>query len=470
MSSTTKRPERLFLIFSTFFGLLFVFLVPPLQAPDENSHFLRAYQVSDFNFTSDPIRVNGVERYGGYVPKSINEAAPALLGDVAGKPQNKFQPGLIKKYIAQPLNQADKEPTIVEAGGMYSPIVYIPQSIGINIGKVFNASPLLLIWLGRLANLLFWILLVYFAVKLIPVGKWALAILALNPVSTFLSASLSPDVTNVGLAFLFIAIVFSAVTSSATLSHKKIALILFVLAALSLGKPVNLIFALLLFVIPVRQFGGWKRYATFVGSGVVLAVGLFVLWNLQAKPVVDAAILSQSGGLNVSSSGQISYIFSQPVSYIWDIIRNYVLVSPRTYGDAVLTTLFGVVGWLDTNIPFWTITTYTLGLFLALLYGFGRGAVLTIRQKAWLAVIFMLGFVGNITAMYLNATTVGSGVIAGVQGRYFMAILPLLFGIIIFPKKILNITNKSMALVAATTILIVLSMTTIKIFLRYYQH
>ena len=58
-------PEKIFLILSLVFGLLFVFITPPFQSPDENSHFLKAYSVSKGKFFPEVQN----KKLGNYFPK-----------------------------------------------------------------------------------------------------------------------------------------------------------------------------------------------------------------------------------------------------------------------------------------------------------------------------------------------------------------------------------------------------------------
>lgn len=466
--SLKTRPERFFLVFSLVFGGLFVFLVPPLQAPDENSHFRRAYQISDLNFIAQPFEQNDMTRYGSHLPVSVNTAIEALMGNLPGKPQNEFDPGLYKRFIGQPLEQDKTEMTLIEAAGVYSPIVYIPQAIGIGIGKLFDFSPLLLIWLGRLMNLLLWVTAIYWAIRLLPIAKWGVVVLALNPVAVFISASISPDVINISLAFLFVSLILTTFSDKQKLTTKKMILIMSVLAVLSLSKPVNMLFSLLLFAIPYKYFETKTKYILYSVGGVLLSGQLFVLWNSQIKGILEAAVYSQSGGLHISVRDQLAYILSTPFGYAWDIIRNYIIVSPGTYGDAVLGTYFGVLGWLDTTIPLWTIILYILVLFVAALYQFGRGIVLNVKQKIIFAAVFMLAFVGNITAMYFNATVVGSHTIGGVQGRYFIPFSILLLGLFSARQKVLQLSDRTMFYVMTCGLVVVLGVTSLKLFLRYY--
>lgn len=187
-----KKPENFFITFSSIFGLILVFLVPPMQAPDEQTHFYQAYAVSNLNFVPDKLEYNGVVHFGAELPESVFTAAEVFRSSVAGIPDAKFDPHLLRQYIKQPLNPST---TDHQASGVgYAPTVYIPQAIGITVGKIFNSSPLIMIWLGRLMNLAAWVLIIYFAIRMLPFAKWAMVVLALNPMTVFLSASLSADV------------------------------------------------------------------------------------------------------------------------------------------------------------------------------------------------------------------------------------------------------------------------------------
>ena len=59
--------EKLYIYIFLIFGLLFVFLIPPFQAPDEDSHFKRSYSISNL----DIYPVNKNKTAGNYFPKEM---------------------------------------------------------------------------------------------------------------------------------------------------------------------------------------------------------------------------------------------------------------------------------------------------------------------------------------------------------------------------------------------------------------
>lgn len=463
-----KKPETFFLIFSITFGFMLVFVTPPMQVPDANSHFIRAYQVSDLNLTSTKFIKDNKIHYGSEIPVSVIEARDVFLGGVIGQPQNQFKRHIIKQYVNQPLNPNIKEKTIIEAAGVYSPLVYIPQAVGISIGKIFQTSPLIMIWLARLMNLAVWIVAIYFAIRLLPFAKWGLVILALNPVAVFFSASVSPDVINISFAFLFVSMILSTFGTNKLATKKKLLMMLILLGVLALSKPVNVLFAPLLFTIPGRHFATRRKYLFYCIGGFLLSILLFILWNYQIRGILDASVLAQSGGANISVHKQLAFVVHHPFGYVKTIVNNFIIVSPGTSGDAVLGTYFGVLGWLDTTIPLWSIMLYLLTLGLAVLNQFGRGIVVLTKHKLIFLSIFAIAFVGNITAMYFNATIVGSPVVSGVQGRYFMPFTILLLVVFTGRKKVLQISNKNMSLILGLSMSVVLIMTVIRICMRYY--
>ena len=54
------------------------------------------------------------------------------------------------------------------AAAVYPPVPYLPSAIGIRIGRLFGASPFILVLLARLADLAAFIALVALAIRRLP--------------------------------------------------------------------------------------------------------------------------------------------------------------------------------------------------------------------------------------------------------------------------------------------------------------
>ena len=59
--------HKIYVYIALIFGMLFVFLTPPLQSPDEDSHFKRSYQISKGHFY--PVEKDN--KIGNYFPKEM---------------------------------------------------------------------------------------------------------------------------------------------------------------------------------------------------------------------------------------------------------------------------------------------------------------------------------------------------------------------------------------------------------------
>jgi len=462
-----KKPEGLFVVIAGIFGLIFVFLVPPIQVYDERAHFFQSYAFSNLNLIPEKHEYLGKYHYGAELPKSVFVAGELFIANTAGVAETKFDTKLFG-YIDQPL-----EPEITdhrEYGSGYSPVVYIPQIIGISIGKAFNTSPLIMIWLGRLANLVVWILLIYAAIRIIPFAKWAVVVLALNPMTVFLSASLSADVITISLAFLFFSVVASTYVARKSISKIKLAVLFGLVSLLALTKPTNILFGFLLFTIPWRLFYAKWKYILFCVGAIGFSLVVAYVWNLLLADANAFNAQNMAIGRLISPNEQLSIILNSPIDYIKILLLNFVIIPDgQGYpGNQVLTSIVESLGWGETKIPLWTTLFYMIMVVFVFLYTAGRGYVLTKLQKSILLALFVLFCVGNITAMYLYFTGVGQSIILGVQGRYFIPGLILVAALFTARKKIITISDKNFKIIIASGLSLVMLVTLLTIVIRYY--
>ena len=157
------KPDFFFISFALFFGLIILLLTPPFQTPDEINHFYRSFQISEGNLIS----VKQDNRIGGYLPTSlikITEPFLRLSWNMHAKTNSKT----IIEQLKIPLEPDKKIFVDFPNTGMYSPISYFPQSISIFVLRKFNLPPLYIFYGARIFTLLFWIISIFFAIKIIP--------------------------------------------------------------------------------------------------------------------------------------------------------------------------------------------------------------------------------------------------------------------------------------------------------------
>ena len=191
IAQLTILPEKIYLVLALVFGLLLVFITPPLQVPDEIDHLNRSYQLTELN----------IFQYNSTVPTSLMQ----LFDNYAKMNYDTFKKNSIDKV--QSLREIELNPemrTTIHVRPFIFP--YFPQAVGISLGKMLNCSPVMLLYIGRIFNLLFSICLIYLAIRTAPVLKWTFSLLGLMPMTLFLCASLSKDAMIIGLSFLLIAL------------------------------------------------------------------------------------------------------------------------------------------------------------------------------------------------------------------------------------------------------------------------
>ena len=59
--------EKIFVLITLFFGVLYIFILPPFQSVDEGMHFFRTYQISQ----GDLVARKQNMQVGGDVPESL---------------------------------------------------------------------------------------------------------------------------------------------------------------------------------------------------------------------------------------------------------------------------------------------------------------------------------------------------------------------------------------------------------------
>jgi len=142
----------------------------------------------------------------------------------------------------------------------YGPVGYLPQAVGIGLGRLLGASPLTCFYLARLGNLLAAVALLFFAIRLAPFGKQLFMLVGLLPMTMFELASLSCDALTISGAMFFTALLLWA-SKRVTLRRVDVRARGWRRSALLLNvKPGYWALVLLVLLIRPAQLGGRIRY------------------------------------------------------------------------------------------------------------------------------------------------------------------------------------------------------------------
>ena len=187
-------PHRFVLVIGLLFGGSLLVLSPPFSVPDELAHFQRAFHCSQGKLYA--CKRDG--RTGDILPSSLAETYVAIVDRAEDDEQFKISWAKIEKARGISLDPQRQQFTAFANTALYSPVPYLPQSVAIWAARFGELSPLAMLYLARAANLIVYLLLAAAAVRLAPIHKWALALVALMPMSVYLAASLSADAMTLG--------------------------------------------------------------------------------------------------------------------------------------------------------------------------------------------------------------------------------------------------------------------------------
>lgn len=460
ISSLTQ--EKLFLCFAVSFGLMFLLITPPFQAPDEGNHYFRAFQVSEGRLKAEK-QDDGV---GGTLPASLLYTFQHVSRDIPFHPENKQKIGDILSLIDLPLQKKEREFIHFPNTALYSPVPYLPQASGIFVGKLFGLSPILLMYMGRVSNLLVWLILIYLAIKITPVYKWVFLLLSLTPMSLFQAASLSADVFTNGISFLFISLILQiAYGEKKTPSSHIIYLLILLTVLLSLSKQVYFILPLLFLIIPRNKIGSLKKYYALFLLLFFLSLASMMFWYFSVSDISREVfrIYLPNTKPAVHPGKQVSFILSYPVKFL-EIMVNTFMREGRGY----LEQFIGILGWLDTKLPGFIINSYLAVLCVIALIENRKNIRISIKDKLILFCTSVICIVLVFLAMYIGWSRVGYNFIEGVQGRYFIPISPVIF-LLLYNKKITVGTERvRWKIFISSFVLLVLSWTVYVLIKRYY--
>ncbi|RLB74052.1 MAG: hypothetical protein DRH03_02235 [Deltaproteobacteria bacterium] len=435
---------RLFLLIGGFFGLVMLVLTPPFQVPDEHDHFFRAVMISSGQFVaksypfSEELKKKVPKKYlkgkGGIVPVSIPYTTRNVNHKLPFHPENKQQFSDLKKMLALPLHMKGMPEVFINtSAGGYAPPLYLPAALTIAVGKSFNLSALWLMYLGRLANLMVFLSLIYWTLRITPTGKPVIFLLALMPMTLFLAPSLSIDGLIIASSILLTATLMDlAQNDQQPTNYRDWFIVPITLTILTLGKVVYCPLILLFFLSPKALFSSDRSRLFLFTSSLVLAAGCYIIWHWLTNNAGTASVTNIPFDYTsfqakdqlmplLNSKKQLQFLQHHPSSIFTILIRTL-----QDQGLYYIESFIGLLGWLDTKLPFLIYISFPFALIASALDSKTlKNHVLT--EKVLFALIWIISTSAILIGFYLLSTPVSNAIIGGIQGRYFIPIaLPFL--------------------------------------------
>ena len=426
-----KRIEVGFLVISIAVGTLFSLSLPANKVSwDEEVHFSQSFWLSNYR-----------------TPVSVSPAVTQeFIAGIDTWPYN--QPGTVEEQRELD-NYLDTAGDYRNGGITWSADLnktiftgYAGEALFLKAGQIFHLPFSLVYKLGRLGNLYIYCIILFLAIRKTPVGKGIMAFLGLMPEPMMLAGVYSYDPTVTAFMYLSFACILRAILDT----EKKITWKDYAVMMLAFfwGCRIKAVYAPLLLIgllIPGDHFRSRKERLIMKGGMIALCLGLMASFALPA--IFSPSETGDLRGNNTSEAGQMSYVLGHPIAYAKILIRNIFNTLPSYVIGEKSLGLLGHQG--EAAFP-WLI--YAGSAAVILTGGQSScGKRLDWKQKLWIFVLASAAVVLVWTSMYLVFTTPGNTYIDGVQGRYY---IPLLFLVwLVFNPKWITVHLKNQDYYAA---------------------
>lgn len=400
--------HKVALVFILVFGLLMVFFTPPLSFPDEAAHFTRAELMTE-GYLYPEFSDNGI-----YVDNYYFVFQDSYHGVTILSPENQYN---------DPIDADKGYYGWTTSSPFYS---YLLSALGILIAKLLNLTAIWAMYLSRMANLIFYGAVAYFMIKIIPKYKLPLLVIATMPLCISQVSSVSYDAFI--LTFTLAILTYFIKMYCGEVNGKNLAIFFISLILISLIKPPYVMLGFLLLVVPFED----EKLKKISLIAVLLAAAAIMLSESSffTSLFTQSAVTSHNPSVpaNVSSSGQISFILSNP-AIILALIKNTLFSVPNLF--VLKSNFFHYTGYKGIKLVNLIYVLFFIGFSLF----YKLDIELEKKKRLILALIFLITYFGIYAIFYITWSPVGSLTILGVQARYFIPVIALL-------PLIINLKNK----------------------------
>ncbi len=397
------RERRILQVLFFCFGLSTLLLTPPLQVADETVHFFRAYSL----VTGENASPEG----SAPLPRALTEFAHVMVPDIPFHPERRYPVERLSQGWSIRVDADDVAPAWFRNAAIYPPVSYVGPAVVFAALEPFHPSPLLLMYLGRLANLLIGTVALGVTLRLAGFLTASLAVMAFFPMTVAQTASLSADAVTLSASLLLGGCLARFLESEQRLGGPRLAAFASLGLVVTLAKFGYWLLPWAIALVPAARWGSSRRKTT--------CLALFGVAQIVATAGWLASVgIEVSLPPGVDPDAQIAGLLAAP----WRIAT--VAFWTLVHGAGWFVGLVGKLGHLDTRIPAWFVVASLLTLLATPL-----ASQCAPRVSTWGCVWLLTLCAATIAiingAIYATYTPVGSPRVIGMQGRYLLPLMPL---------------------------------------------
>ncbi|MDO4805359.1 MAG: DUF2142 domain-containing protein [Lachnospiraceae bacterium] len=395
--------HRNFLIIGIPLGLSFLLFHTFPHPMDESTHYFRSFAIAEGHWHDE---TDAKKRIGAELSSNFNK----VINTEFSLPNWYANPDIFNEPY-------EEERAFAENPYMSSviPIDHAIASAGILAGLALKAPAWGVILLARLADLVFYLALSYYAIRITPYYKSLLFGCALLPACMFLAGSCTQDAVLIGAGLAFIAMMISWIFDEG----KKIGIVDMALLAVIFTLIASIKYLIYSPLLLLLLFVPGKKFRFRFGK-VVMLISLLAICGICLRYQMDLLEMfpfteNRNGNVNVEE--QVAFVLKNPYLtyrnfggfFLENFIRN--MMEFGWYAPATIGYVAGI----------WVVAG---SFFCQDKYEFKnrkKSAIFHTTAMFIVLVIFLL----VMGALYVGFTPVGLTTIDGVQNRYLLPVLPL---------------------------------------------
>jgi uncharacterized membrane protein len=249
------------------------------------------------------------------------------------------------------------------------------------------------------------------AIRMSPVQRWTMVLLALTPMSMYLNASASSDALTNAIAMLFVASILQfAYGGDCGCPRRRGTWLLLLAVLLGLIKQGYFPLALLAILIP-WQSGEARRLKWVFAIAILVMTAISVAtWGIVVQstysPMRD----------NIDPASQLIHVREHLTGFFGTLANT--LFGPK-YLSRHVEQFLGYLGTLDTPLPTWLLTIHGLAIMLSALRGDCGTTRIHGRQRLYVGTVVLTNYALLAFTIYMTWMRVGDTEIR-VQGRYLI--------------------------------------------------
>lgn len=405
-----------------FFGIAYIYILPPFQSPDEPNHFMRIYHIAQGHLNGEV----SVDKcfLGGYIPKDLPSTFSSFSYMNFHEEKKIHEDSIISKLLT-PLTSKEQIFGVFPNTARYAFTAYFPQAVVTYLLDKINTPPLIILYAQRIVAFLFWILIVYYAIRISPVYKEVLMFLSFLPTSLAVNSTLSADVVSNAFTFLIFALFLKFKFGDANITKKDGTIFFVVMLMLSWQKIVYFPLCFLLLLVPKEKFGTLSRKLGFLSFVFVTNLALVVWWageiNKLIYPTNDKNFTTYANGMrpecSVNPMLQTDIVLKEPITFT----SNLLFASYKSYNAfGIYLTSFG---WESITISRGLLIILKLSVFLFILT---RQSLFKTWERIFLLLLGQGLVMLFLLSQHLHWACVGDEIIRNFGGKYYIPIYPLI--------------------------------------------